>query len=152
MPTLKEDKIKITSKLLKKNEDFSPISSEFIKDLRDKRLLENSALKLSISDYKLMCSNNMVLNMMSIALNKPKAKLKKFCKYLSIFEENIDKSPKSIANKINRPISFLPKEIRSNILDKFEQISSDGKNKKGCNECVQKNIVDGKKKKEKRMK
>ena len=99
-----------------------PISPEFIKDLRDKTLLENSALKLSISDYQLMCSNNTVLNMMSIALNKPKAKLKKFCKHMPVFEENISKSPKSIANKINGPITNLPKEIRSTILEKFAEI------------------------------
>ena len=98
------------------------VSPELIKDLRDKTLLENSALKLSISDYQLMCRNNKVLNMMSIALNKPKAKLKKFCKYMSVFEENISKSPKSIANKINGPITNLPKEIRSTILDKFAEI------------------------------
>ena len=128
MPTLKklnEDGINITSKILKKDEDFLPISPEFIKDLRDRTLLENSALKLSISDYQLMCKNNKVLNMMSIALNKPKAKLKKFCKHISVFEENISKSPKSIANKINGingPITNLPKEIRSTILKKFAEI------------------------------
>ena len=119
---LNNDRIKITSKILKKDEDFLPISPEFIKDLRDKILLENSALKLSISDYQLMCSNNTVLNMMSIALNKPKAKLKKFCKYISVFEENIAKSPKSIAYKINGPICNLPENIRSTILDKFAEI------------------------------
>jgi hypothetical protein len=125
MPTLKqikESKIKTTSKLLKKDKDFLHISPEFIKDLRDKILLENSALKLSINDYKLMCKNIKVLNMMSIALNKPKAKLKKFCKYLSVFEENISKSSKSIANKINGPITNLPKEIRSTILERFAEI------------------------------
>ena len=122
---LKKDRLSITSKLLKKDEDFLPISPEFIKDLRDKILLENSALKLSISDYQLMCRNNKVLNMMSITLNKPKAKLKKFCKYMPVFEENISKSTKSIAykiNGINGPITNLPKEIRSTILDKFAEI------------------------------
>ena len=69
-----------------------------------------------------MCSNNTILNMMSISLNKPKAKLKKFCKYISVFEENIAKSPKSIAYKINGPICNLPKEIRSTILNKFIEI------------------------------
>jgi len=128
MPTLKklkEDRLSITSKILKKDKDFLLISPEFIKDLRDKTLLENSALKLSISDYKLMCRNDKVLHMMSIALNKPKAKLKKFCKYISVFEENISKSTKSIARKINGingPITTLPKEIRSTILDKFAEI------------------------------
>jgi len=119
---LKEDRLNITSKILKKDEDFLPISPEFIKDLKDKTLLENSALKLSISDYQLMCRKDKVLNMMAIALNKPKAKLKKFCKHISIFEENISKSPKSIANKINGPITNLPKEIRSTILEKFAEI------------------------------
>ena len=119
---LKESKIKIASKLLKKDEDFLPISPELIKDLRDKTLLENSALKLSISDYQLMCRSNTVLNMMAIALNKPKTKLKQFCKHMPVFEENISKSSKSIANKINGPITNLPKEIRSTILDKFAEI------------------------------
>ena len=44
MPTLKklkEDRLSITSKILKKDEDFLSISPEFIKDLRDKILLEN---------------------------------------------------------------------------------------------------------------
>ena len=62
---------------------------------------------------------------MAIALNKPKAKLKKFCKHMSVFEENISKSPKSIANKINGingPITNLPENIRSTILDKFAEI------------------------------
>ena len=88
-PTLKEinkSRISITSKLLKKDKEFSPISPELIQELRDKTLLQNSALKLSISDYELMCSNNTVLNMMSITLHKPKAKLKKFCKYLSVLK------------------------------------------------------------------
>ena len=71
-----------------------------------------------------MCDNqnNKVLHMMSIALNKPKAKLKKFCKYLSVFEKNISLSPKSITYKINGPICSLPENIRSTILDKFAEI------------------------------
>ena len=124
-PILKEinkSRINITSKLLKKDKEFSPISPELIKDFRDKTLLQNSALKLSISDYELMCRNNTVLNMMSIALHKPKAKLKKFCKYLSVFEKHIDLTPKSIANKIHGPICNLPENIRSTILDKFAEI------------------------------
>ena len=119
---LKESKIKIASKLLKKDQEFSPISPQFIKDLKDKTLLQNPLLKLSIDDYKLMCNNKTILNMMSIALNKPKAKLAKFCKYISVFEENIHKSPKSIAYKMNGPITNLPKDIRSVILEKFANI------------------------------
>ena len=66
-----------------------------------------------------MRSNNTILNMMSITLNKPKAKLKKFCKYFSVFEENIDLTPKSITHKINRSICNLPTEVRSTMLDKL---------------------------------
>jgi urate oxidase len=69
-----------------------------------------------------MCSNNTILNMMYIVLNKPKVKLKKFCKYLSVFEENIDLTPKSITHKINRSICNLLTEVRSTILDKFAEI------------------------------
>ena len=87
-------------------------------------MLERPELKLSINDYELMCDNqnNKVLHMMSIALNKPKAKLKKFCKYLSVFEKNIHLTPKSIANKINGPITTLQKDVRTAILDKFAEI------------------------------
>ena len=122
---LKEDKISIASKILKKDEDFLPISPEFIEDLKNKILLENSALKLSISDYELMCRKDKVLNMMAIALNKPKSKLKKFCKHMTVFKKNISKSPKSIANKINGingPITNLPIGVRSIILEKFAEI------------------------------
>ena len=66
-----------------------------------------------------MCKNDKVLNMMSISLNKPKAKLKKFCKYLSVFEKHINLPSKSIAYKINDPICNLPQDVRSTILDKL---------------------------------
>ena len=119
---LKEDRVSITSKLLKKDKDFSPISPKFIKDLSDKILLNRTEVKLSINDYKLMCSDNRVLSMMSTALNKTEAKLKKFCKFITVFEENINLSPKSIARKINGPICSLPENIRSTILDNFAEI------------------------------
>jgi len=69
-----------------------------------------------------MCSDNRVLSMMSTALNKTEAKLKKFCKFITVFEENINLSPNSIARKINGPICSLPENIRSTILDKFAEI------------------------------
>jgi len=125
MPTLKKlnaDRLSITSKILKKDEDFSPISPELIKDLRDRTLFATPSMRLSFAQYDTMCKDEKVLDMMSIALNKPKAKLKKFCKYISVFKENIAKSPKSIAYKINGPICNLPENIRSTILDKFAEI------------------------------
>ena len=131
MPTLKklnEDRIKITSKLLKKDEDFLPVSPELIKDLRDRTLFATPSMRLSFAQYDTMCKDEKVLNMMSVALNKPKAKLKKFCKYLSVFKQNIYLSPKKLTAKItetdiqDKPIFKLPKELRTAILDKFSQI------------------------------
>ena len=125
MTTLKKlnaDRISITSKILKKYEDFSPISPELIKDLRDRTLFATPSMRLSFAQYDTMCKDEKVLDMMSIALNKPKAKLKKFCKYLSVLKKEIHLSPKSIAYKINGPICNLPENIRSTILDKFAEI------------------------------
>jgi len=125
---LNADKINITSKLLKKDEDYLPISPEFIKDLRDKTLFATPSMRLSFAQYDTMCKDEKVLNMMSITLNKPKAKLKKFCKYLSVFKKEIHLTPNKIVAKIteadtqDKPIFKLPKEIRSTILDKFVEI------------------------------
>ena len=125
MPTvrqIKDSKINTTSTILKITEDYSPISQELIKELRYKILLENPKLKLSIEDYELMCKNPKVLNMMSIVFKTNKTKLKKFCRYISVFKDNIDNSPKKIAYKINGPIFNLPKELRSVIIEKFSEI------------------------------
>ena len=125
---LKEDRLSITSKILKKDEDFLPISPEFIKDLRDRTLFATPSMRLSFAQYDTMCKDEKVLNMMSITLNKPKAKLKKFCKYLSVFKKEIHLTPNKIAAKIteadtqDKPIFKLPKEIRSTILEKFAEI------------------------------
>ena len=125
MTTLKKlnkDRLSITSKILKKDKDFYPISPELIKDLRYRTLFATPSMRLSFAQYDAMCKDDKVLDMMSITLNKPKAKLKKFCKYLSVFKKEIHLSPKSIAYKMNGPIFKLPKEIRSTILDKFAEI------------------------------
>jgi hypothetical protein len=85
-------------------------------------------MRLSFAQYDTMCKDDKVLDMMSITLNKPKAKLKKFCKYLSVFKQNIHLTPSKIAAKItetsiqDKPIFKLPKEIRSTILEKFAEI------------------------------
>jgi|SaaInl3SG_22_DNA_1037383.scaffolds.fasta_scaffold07204_3 hypothetical protein len=131
MPTLKklkEDRLSITSKLLKTNKDYIPVSPELIKDLRDRTLFSTPSMRLSFAQYDAMCNDDKVLNMMSITLNKPKAKLKKFCKYLSVFKQNIHLNPEKLTAKItetdiqNKPIFKLPKEIRSTILEKFVEI------------------------------
>ena len=125
---LNANKISITSKLLKKDEDYLPISPEFIKDLRDRTLFATPSMRLSFAQYDTMCKDEKVLNMMSITLNKPKAKLKKFCKYLSVFKKEIHLTPNKIAAKIteadtqDKPIFKLPKELRTVILEKFVEI------------------------------
>jgi len=131
MPTLKEikeSKVKTRSKLLKTDEDYIPVSPELIKELRDKILFASSPMKLTYAQYDKMCNDDKVLDMMSITLNKPKDKLKKFCKYLSVFKQNIHLSPKKLTAKItetdiqDKPIFKLPKEIRTAILDKFSEM------------------------------
>jgi hypothetical protein len=91
-------------------------------------LFTTPSMRLSFAQYDTMCKDEKVLNMMSITLNKPKAKLKKFCKYLSVFKKEIHLTPNKLAAKIteadtqDKPIFKLPKEIRSIILDKFVEI------------------------------
>jgi len=125
---LKEDRLSITSKILKKDQDFLPISPELIKDLRDRTLFSTTSMRLSFAQYDKMCNDDEVLTMMSVALDKPKDKLKKFCKYLSVFKQNIYLSPNKITAKIteadtqDKPIFKLPKEVRTAILDKFAEI------------------------------
>jgi len=125
---LNTDRIKIASKLLKKDQDFLTVSPELIKDLRDRTLFSTPSMRLSFAQYDKMCNDDEVLGMMSTLLNKPKAKLKKFCKYLSVFKKNIYLSPNKITAKIteadtqDKPIFKLPKEIRTAILDKFAEI------------------------------
>ena len=119
---LNKDRLSITSKILKKDKDFYPISPELIKELRDRTLYATPSMRLSFAQYDAMCKDDKVLDMMAITLNKPKAKLKKFCKYLSVFKKEIHLSPKSIAYKMNGPICNLPENIRSTILDKFAEI------------------------------
>jgi hypothetical protein len=119
---LNNDRLSITSKILKKDKDFYPISPELIKELRDRTLFATPSMRLSFAQYDAMCKDEKVLDMMVIALNKPKAKLKQFCKYLSVFKKEIHLSPKSIAYKINGPICNLPENIRSTILKKFAEI------------------------------
>ena len=129
---LKKDRLSITSKILKTEKDFYPISPELIKELRDRTLYASPSMRLSFAQYDAMCKDEKVLDMMAITLNKPKAKLKKFCKYLSIFKKEIHLSPKKITAKIteadtqDKPIFKLPKEIRSTILDKFAELLPTG--------------------------
>ena len=80
--------------------------------------IKNPLFNLSIADYELMCGNKMIIKMMPIVLECDEKQLKKFCKYINVFKENINSSPKSIKNKIKSKISLnkLPDDLLTKIL------------------------------------
>jgi len=53
-----------------------------------------------MTDYEAMCGNKMMVRMMSKVIGCEEKQLKKFCKYINVFAENIESSPKSIKNKM----------------------------------------------------
>jgi hypothetical protein len=95
--------------------------------------INNPLFKLSMTDYEDMCSNKMMVRMMSKVLGCEEKQLKKFCKYINVFAENIESSPKSIKNKMkvtnsinasNRKgsLSVLPDDILEKIVNKYKTI------------------------------
>ena len=89
--------------------------------------INNPLFELSIADYELMCDNNMLTKMMSKVLECEEKQLKKFCKYINVFKDNINSSPKSIKNKMkpikNRgSLNELPDELLVKILDKYKSL------------------------------
>jgi hypothetical protein len=54
----------------------------------------------------------MMINMMSKVIKCDSKQLKKFCKYINVFIENIESSPKSIKNKIIATQSINASKIR----------------------------------------
>jgi hypothetical protein len=62
--------------------------------------INNPLFKLSITDYEAMCGNKTMIKMMSKVIGCDAKQLKKFCKYINVFIENIESSPKSIKNKM----------------------------------------------------
>jgi hypothetical protein len=56
----------------------------------------------------------MITKMMAKVLECDEKQLKKFCKYINVFKENINSSPKSIKNKM--ALYKLPEELRTQIV------------------------------------
>ena len=83
--------------------------------------INNPLFSLTISDYELMCSNKMITKMMSKVLECNEKQLKKFCKYINVFKENIKSSPESIKNKMKHKMTLnkLPEELRTQIVQKY---------------------------------
>ena len=62
--------------------------------------INNPLFRLSMTDYEAMCGNKIMVRMMSKVIGCEEKQLKKFCKYINVFAENIKSSPKSIKNKM----------------------------------------------------
>ena len=114
-----DKKSQILSKILRVN---SAPDTAVIATMRDR--LNNPLFKLSIADYELMCGNKMLLKMMAKTLERDEKQLKKFCKYINVFKENINSSPKSIRNKMKPASSLtqLPDNILGKIVGKYKEL------------------------------
>ena len=95
--------------------------------------INNPLFELSMTDYEAMCGNKMMVRMMSKVIGCEEKQLKKFCKYINVFAENVESSPKSIKNKMkvtnsinasNRKgsLSVLPDDILEKIVNKYKTI------------------------------
>ena len=81
---------------------------------------------LTIADYELMCGNKTITKMMSKVLECDEKQLKKFCKYINVFKENLGYSPKSIKNKMRSKTTLnkLPEELRTQIVEQYRSLFS----------------------------
>jgi hypothetical protein len=73
-------------------------STQLITNMQSR--IKNTIFKLSIEDYEAMCGNKIMVRMMSKVIGCEEKQLKKFCKYINVFKDNINSSPKSIKNKM----------------------------------------------------
>jgi len=72
----------------------SGMDTRVIRNIQNR--INNRLFSLTISDYELMCGNKVITKMMSKVLECDEKQLKKFCKYINVFKENIKSSPKQI--------------------------------------------------------
>jgi hypothetical protein len=86
--------------------------------------INNPLFELSIADYELMCDNKTMIRMMSKVLECDEKQLKKFCKYINVFKENINSSPKSIKNKMKPKMTLdkLPKDLYYKIVEQYTKL------------------------------
>jgi len=106
-------------------------STQLIANMQSR--INNPLFKLTIADYEAMCGNKMMVRMMSKVLGCEEKQLKKFCKYINVFTENIKSSPKSIKNKMKvknsinasmrkGSLTVLPDDILEKIVEKYKTI------------------------------
>ena len=93
--------------------------------------INNPLFRLSMTDYEAMCGNKMMIKLMSKVIGCEEKQLKKFCKYINVFAENIKSSPKSIkkkmkvansisASKMRGSLHLLPEDILEKIVEKYK--------------------------------
>ena len=106
-------------------------STQLIADMQSR--INNPLFKLSITDYEAMCGNKMMIKMMSKVIGCEEKQLKKFCKYINVFAENINSSPKFIKKKIDveknisaskrrGALNSLPDDVYRTIVDQYKRI------------------------------
>jgi hypothetical protein len=106
-------------------------STQLIANMQSR--INNPLFKLSMTDYEDMCGNKMMIKMMSKVIGCEEKQLKKFCKYINVFAENIKSSPKSIKNKMKvtnsinasmrrGSLNVLPDDILDKIVKKYKTI------------------------------
>ena len=106
-------------------------STQLIANMQSR--INNPLFKLSMADYEAMCGNKMMVKLMSKVIGCEEKQLKKFCKYINVFAENIKSSPKSIKNKMKAAknitttkrrgsLNLLPEDILEKIVNKYKTI------------------------------
>jgi hypothetical protein len=106
-------------------------STQLIANMQSR--INNPLFELSMTDYEAMCGNKIMVRMMSKVIGCEEKQLKKFCKYINVFSENIKSSPKSIKNKMKvtnsinaskrkGSLSVLPDDILEKIVNKYKTI------------------------------
>ena len=94
--------------------------------------INNPLFRLSMTDYEAICGNKMMIKLMAKVIDCEEKQLKKFCKYINVFAENIKSSPKSIkkkmkvansisASKRRGSLHLLPEDILEKIVEKYKK-------------------------------
>ena len=123
----KTSRSNILGKILRINSNRSSSSPdlEVIRKMRDRAQTDNPLFRLSIADYEFMCKDEKALGIMSKLLDTDIKKLKKICKQIHIFLENINSSPETIKNKMKAhklSIRELPDALLEDIIGIYEKI------------------------------
>lgn len=94
-------------------------------------LADNPMFLLTMEEYEYMCDNEMTLSIVAKMLKIDIKKLKKICKQIHIFIENIRLSPETIKDRMKAqlaqratqvPVFLLPPELREDIIKVYENM------------------------------